>query len=265
MAEEEKHEKDGDAEVESTKGDSKGTGKLIKVGGGLVGLILMAWIAATFAVPSKEKHPRFSTPFTVPMVLDPETKIPVNLDENNKTRFLQMNFNLFVRCYEASYVNARQNDPNYEPFLKSRLIAIATSKKLDEVIGGEAAQHAFLEEVRDHIDPILFPVHVGDTKNPLAAHEESGLMPGSMMDRASFRGKFHDHVLKVDAPARTVAIDDGPPLEFTGDEENLVIRTGTGEVLYLDVTDLDPEFIGELPIGVHGRINRVLAVELVVQ
>jgi flagellar basal body-associated protein FliL len=265
MADAEEKDNDDEAEVEETEAKSNGKSKLIKLVGGFAGLLVMAWIAATLAVPSKAKHPRFSTPFTVPMVLDPDTKIPVNLDENNKTRFLQMNFNLFVRSYDESYVSARQNDPNYEPFLKSRLIAIATSKKLDEVIGGEAAQHAFLEEVRDHIDPILFPVHVGDTKNPLAAHEESGLMPGSMMDRASFRGKFHDHVLKIDAPARTIAIDDGQPLEFTGTEDNLVIRTGSGEVLYLDVTDLDPEFIGELPVGVHGRINRVLAVELVVQ
>lgn len=263
MAETDKQEKDGEVEVTTAK--PKGKGKWITIGGGFAGLLVMAWIAATLAVPSKAKHPRFSTPFTVPMVLDPDTKIPVNLDENNKTRFLQMNFNLFVRCYDESYVNTRQNDPNYEPFLKSRLIAIATSKKLDEVIGGEAAQHAFLEEVRDHIDPILFPVHVGDTKNPLAAHENSGLAPGSMMGRASFRGRFYDHVLKVDAPARTITFDDSKPIEFTGEEDNLVVRTPTGEVLYLDVTDLHDDFIGELPIGVHGRIGQVLAVELVVQ
>jgi len=265
MADAEEKENDDEAEVEQADGESKGKSKLIKLVGGFAGLLVMAWIAATLAVPSKTKHPRFSTPFTVPMVLDPDTKIPVNLDENNMTRFLQMDFNLFVRCYDEAYVSERQNDPNYEPFLKSRLIAIATSKKLDEVIGGVAAQHAFLEEVRDHIDPILFPVHVGDTKNPLAAHEDSGLMPGSMMDRASFRGKFYDHVLKVDAPARTITIDDGPPLEFVGTEDNLVVRTGTGEVLYLDVTDINPEYIGEMPIGVHGRINQVLADELVVQ
>ncbi len=263
MAEEEKQEPEEQAEGEAV--ESKGKGKVFKIAGALVGLLVLAYVAATMAVPGKPKHPRFGAPFTVPMMLDDEAKIPVNLDENNKTRFLQMNFNLFVRCYDDGYVNERQVDPNYEPFLRSRLIAVATSKKIDEVLGGPAAQAAFLEEVREHIDPILFPVHVGDTKNPLAAHEESGLMPGSMMDRASFRGKFHDHTLKVDAPKKTLQVNDGPVVEFTGEESNLAVPTATGGVLYLDVSDLDPEFIGEMHIGVHGRINQVLADELIAQ
>lgn len=263
MAEEQKQEQGDEAVAEESK--PQGKGKLIKIGAAFGGLLVMAWIAATMAIPGKDVHPRFGAPFTVPMMLDAEAKIPVNLDENNKTRFLQMNFNLFVSCYEDSYVKARQLDPNYEPFLRSRLIAVATSKKIDEVLGGPAAMAAFLEEVRDHIDPIMFPVHVGNTKNPLAAEEESGLMPGSMMDRASFRGRFHDYTLSIDAPKKTLSISDGPIVEFTGEETNLVVPTGTGEVLYLDVTSLEENYVGEIPIGVHGRINRVLADDLIAQ
>ena len=263
MADEEKNEKDGEgAEAEA---QSKGKSKLVKIGGGIGLLLVLAFVAATMAVPGKTKKPRFGTPFTVPMVLDKDAKIPVNLDENNKTRFLQMNFNFLVRSYDSAYVSKRQLDPNYEPFLRSRLIAVATSKKLDEVLGGQAERERFLEEVREQLDPILFPVHVGDTSDPLAAEEESGVMPGSMMSRASYRGRFHDNVLKIDVPAKTLSLGGGPVVEFTGDEVNLVVQTSSGEVLYLDVTDLREGFVGDLPTGVYGRINQVLAIELIAQ
>ncbi|MCA8980473.1 MAG: hypothetical protein KDC14_10645, partial [Planctomycetes bacterium] len=88
MAEEEKQEKGGDGEVEATESKSKGKGKLMQIGAGLAVLVVMAWIAATFAVPGKEKHPRFSTPSTIPMVLDPDTKMPITLDENNKKHYM---------------------------------------------------------------------------------------------------------------------------------------------------------------------------------
>jgi hypothetical protein len=61
----------------------------------------------------------------------------------------------------------------------------------------------------------------------------------------------------VDGPARTVQINDGPLVTFVGNEEDLQVLSAAGESIYLDVTEFDEDFQGELELGVHGRIRQV--------
>ena len=120
-------------------------------------------------------------------------------------------------------------------------------------------------ELRDMLNPILFPIHLGKTEFPLDIHEESGLRPGLSYARSTFRGKFHDHVLKIDAPAKTLQIDEDPVVTFTGVEEDFELTTQTGDSFFLDVTQVNPEFQGEIQIGVHGHLRQVFATEYIAQ
>ena len=115
------------------------------------------------------------------------------------------------------------------------------------------------------LDPILFPVHIGATGLPLDRDEASGLRPGVSFDEATFRGRFHDHLLKVDAVAQTLQIDDGPVFEFEGDEEDLELHTAAGRTVYVDVTEIVGDFQGEVKVGVHGRIRQLFASDLIAQ
>ena len=77
-------------------------------------------------------------------------------------------------------------------------------------------------------------------------------------------GERHDQSA-VDAVARTLQIDDGPVVDFEGNEEDLEIRTSTGKVVYVDVTEVVGDYQGELKIGIHGRIRQLFASDLIAQ
>ena len=79
------------------------------------------------------------------------------------------------------------------------------------------------------------------------------------------RGMLHEHELDVSAPAKTIRLDQGPVVSFTGEERDLKLEDEHGAFLYVNVTGLDPKFVGKVPIGVAGRVRRIYREQLLMQ
>jgi flagellar basal body-associated protein FliL len=243
-------------------GSPAAPGKRPLVAAGLVAVIvLLAYGAFQLAAPRERLPRRFAGPFSTELF--PE-KYQVNLAGSGMKRFLQLTLSVIYESYNDAYFLQRTKDPLYEPYLQSSVLAICSTKTVDEV-QGRASQDALMEELREELDPILFPVHVGETKQALALDPRSGLRPGLSADRATFRGAFHDHRLIVDGARRTLRLGEGPPVAFTGNELDLIVTDAGGETLSLDTTGLVAGFSGEVPVGTHGRIRRVLPKYFLVQ
>ena len=101
-------------------------------------------------------------------------------------------------------------------------------------------------------------MHLGDAATPLAADSASGLRPGDSAFLGTLRGRYEDHTLHVDVPAKTVRLDDGEDTAFLGTEVDLMVANAEQNYLFLNVTELNPEFVGELKVGVKGRLRKVL-------
>ncbi len=242
--------------------DASGSKKRILLAAGLVvGIVMAAYGAFLVATPGSKTTPRFAGPFTTELFSD---KYQVNLAGSGMKRFLQLTLSVIYEAYDETYVVQRNRDPLYEPYLQSTVLAVCSTKTLEEV-QGRASQDALMEELRVELEPVLFPIHVGPTKLALALDPASGLRPGFSADRSSFRGPFHEHRLSVDAAQRTVRLDDGPPASFSGNETDLVVLDAEGRTLHLDVTGLVADFRGEVQVGTHGRIRRILPKYFLVQ
>lgn len=235
--------------------------RLLSVTGLVVGIVLAAYGAFLVATPGSKTTPRFAGPFTTELFSD---KYQVNLAGSGMKRFLQLTLSVIYEAYDETYVVQRNRDPLYEPYLQSTVLAVCSTKTLEEV-QGRASQDALMEELRVELEPVLFPIHVGPTKQALALDPASGLRPGLSADRSSFRGPFHEHRLAVDAAQRTVRLDDGQPTRFNGNETDLVVPDAEGRTLHLDVTGLVPGFVGEVQVGTYGRIRRILPKYFLVQ
>jgi flagellar basal body-associated protein FliL len=257
--EEEKPEEGQGAEGEGgEKASAKGSLKLV---GAIFVLIALGGAAALMSIPSKEEKPRFQGPFHFSLF---EEKFSSNTKDNNQRRFLQALLDCMYFSYEEGYLAARTADPLYTPILRDTVGRVISDKTLDEAASGPARE-AFLAELRDVLDPILFPAHIGATALPLERDVGSGLRPGISFRRSTFRGRFHDHVLHVDGQAKTLQIDEGPTTSFDGHEEDVGVVSDSGDVLYVDVSELFEDFQGDVRLGVHGRIRQVFASDLIAQ
>ena len=83
--------------------------------------------------------------------------------------------------------------------------------------------------------------------------------------RSTMRGLLHEHELKVDGSARTIALDDGTAIPFTDRDRNLKVINQAGEFVYLDCTGFVSGFRGSVPVGVPGRVRRIFKDSLLVQ
>ena len=239
----------------------RGRSRLALVLGGALAVVLAAWGTFQLAAPTTRGTPRFTGPYTTELF--PE-KYQVNLSGNSMKRYLQLVLNVVYEAYDDAYIAQRAKDPLYQPYLQATVLSVCSAKTVEQV-EAPANQEALMEELREELEPVLFPVHVGETELPLELCPESGLRPGLSADRTTFRGAFHEHVLVVDGAARTVRLDDGPPVPFEGDEDDLSVTDAAGDTLFLDVTRLEEDFEGDVPVGVHGRIRRVLPKDFLVQ
>jgi flagellar hook-associated protein 3 len=61
------------------------------------------------------------------------------------------------------------------------------------------------------------------------------------------------HVLKLDADAGRVALDDGPYVAFTAADTNLKLTNAAGEVVYMDMSGLDSGLSGNVTIDIRGN------------
>ena len=235
----------------SAKSSSKGSFKLLAA---IVCLIAVGSVMAVVAMPSKEKVLRFEGPYFYGLSEEPFT---VTAIDSHGTRYVKFKPSAEYVSYTKSYVPGREKDPFFDSYLNAKVLEVSSTKSIDEMLRG-AAQLAFAEEIRHAIDSIVFPVHLGETTHPLDVEKKTGLRPGSSHMDATFRGRIHDHVLKFDGQARTMQIDEGPVATFGGDEEDLMLETVDGAYVYVDVTGFEEEFIGEVPIGCHGKLRKVI-------
>lgn len=248
------------AAAEATEASAKSKKPIVFLGAAL-GIVALAFVAVQMAAPKADETPHFQGPFNAELFPD---KFQVNLAGNGQKRYLQFVLNVIYEAYEENAVIERAQDPLYEPFLQSTALAVCSSKTVDQ-IQGRANKEALMEELRAELEPVLFPVFLGEAKQALGADPESGLRPGDSVDEATFRGRYYEHVLVVDPVAKTIRLDEGEPVTYTGEETDLCVRAPDGSTLYLDVTGLDPEFAGEIHVGVKGRIRRVLPKYFLVQ
>lgn len=253
--EEENTETDGEEKPKKDRGPLKMLGAvlaLVGVGGGL----------AMMAIPSKpEENPTLQGPLHDKLF---EDQVVSNTTDANFTRFIKTDPQIEYFAYDPLYVDGRDEDPLFRAWISSELNALISSQGLDLIYNGTNRER-FAQMVREVLTPSVFPVHLGNTKLPLQVDEDSGIRPGDSYRQATFRGRFYDHVLKIDAPQKTLQIDEGPVTVFEGDEIDLEIRSPSGETMYVDLSELKPEFVGEIRIGVHGRIRQVFLTSHIAQ
>jgi len=232
--------------------------KLMLIGGGGVAVVATAFVLAFMAVPKPVLEHELHGPFVAPMFA---AELRVNLEEESRKRFAVLALNVVYDTYEEAYYESRSADPLYNAEIKDAVLGIASTKKGTEIVD-KAEKPVFLEEVRQAVEPLLFPVHLGVVKGgdhgPASGDHDkaSGLALGAKP--STFRGRFFDHVVKLDAVAKKISVDGGPEVTYQGDETDLEVPTPDGELIYFDVTGVEPEFQGEMHIGVKGRIRRIL-------
>jgi flagellar basal body-associated protein FliL len=239
-------------------GEPKSKKKLF-VTGGVIGGLAVAFVAAMMGVPGSDEEKQLEGPFVAP--LTPE-KVQVNLTKSKS--FLILDMNITYDAYEEAYFTARSAEPLTTAEIKSALVALASSKTREDV-SDPVNKPVFMEEIRAAVDPLIFPIHVGDAQTPTDSDSASGVRPGFSAHLGTFRGEYQQHVLHVDAPNLTVRVDEGPVMKFAGHETDLEVFTSDDLVLYLDVSSLNEGFVGNVPIGVMGRVRRVLWNEILIQ
>lgn len=270
-----KTEAQGDAKAGAAEAPAKSGKKKLFLALGLCAVIGV--VLAMVALPKKAEHvPTLEGPFVAPLSKE---KLQVNLAGENGKRYLVLGLNAEYFAYSESYVAARLGmaaagggghdapagaDPLYTAMLKDALLRVAGRKTREEV-EDPVQMEAFLMEVRAAIDPLLFPVCVGD---PDAAHsggEKSGLTVGESIMESTFRGMLHEHELRVDGVRHTIRIDEGPEVSFKGDERDLCVKSAEGGTVYVNVSKLEQGFSGRVAVGVAGRVRRIYRDQVLVQ
>lgn len=259
MADEEKQPEEG----EKKASDSKAPKKLIA---SIFGLIILGTIAGVMAIPGGGRRMLFKGPYAGALL---EEKLSANLKDEGGKRYLQItipNYRYFA--YDEAYVVKRKKAPLFRVLIKQAVNRIGSSKTVDEVHEGPSRE-AYFEELRLAIDEIIFPLHLGDTTQPGDLDGDSGLRLGLSSGKAAlginFRGRFHDHILKVDNVKHTLQFDGGPPVTFEGEEDDLRVFSPNEGSIYVDVTSFNPKFQGELHVGVQGKIRELIETDLILQ
>jgi len=234
--------------------------KGIVLGGGIVGLIGVAYMMFLMAVPGAVGE----KPFGKPQVLDlTAEKIQVNLIGPGKN-YLSMGLRCEYRAYDDGAVTSHALEPNYLAYQQDTILRVArqkTKEELDDKVGLEA----FSEELRVALNPLLFPIQTGDAGDHFTADSMSGLRAGESIAESTMRDGIQRHVLHMDAPQKTLTLDDGPAVVFEGTEDDLLLEDSKGRTLFVNVTDVIPSFVGDVRVGTQGTIRRILLVDFVVQ
>jgi hypothetical protein len=218
-------------------------------------IVALGAAAALLAVPARVAAPRLSGPYVVD--LSPREGYQADLAGRGGRNHVALRVEAECEAYDAGYPAARAADALVAARVRDAVLRCAwrtTKAQLDREDGPDALRAAIAREV----EPLLFPVHVGDPRDPRGADQPSGLRPGASIARATMRGSFHEHRIEVDARARTLALDDGPSVAFAGDERDLTLADARGRTVAVDVTALRAGFSGEVRVGVVGRVRGVL-------
>ena len=251
--------------------------KPVLVAGGTISLIALAYMLSMMAIPAKRTTaPHLSGPFVAKLS---KTDLQVNLAGESSKRYLVMVLVGEYFAYDEAYVGGRLGnavgsgdghgsapveDPLYTAMLKDAMLKLASTRTRDQVTD-PVKSDAFLEDVRRVVDPLLFPVYIGDSHSHRDGDSASGLRAGESIFESKMRGLLHEHELVVDAIDQTIALDDGPKIEFGGRERDLKVADKAGLTVYVDVTQLNPEFVGKVPVGVPGKLRRIYRDSFLVQ
>jgi hypothetical protein len=237
--------------------------KGLLLGGGALALIATGAMGALLAVPKADTTPSFHGPFV--MSLAPEgTQLQANLAGEKARRYLVMDLRVEYDAYQQTYGSSRIENPLYIAKLQDRLLTISSQKTADEVLE-RGTQEIFLQQLVEAVEPILFPVHLGNAVKPTDADVPSGLRPGLMHFESTMRDPLHKQKIRVDAPNRTLRLGQGEEYQFQGTEENLVLRDEQGRTVYVDVTEVKKDFVGEIQVGVKGRIRHLYKSKFIIQ
>jgi hypothetical protein len=250
----------------------------IVFGGGALSMVALGYILSLMAVPTKEgARLELEGPFVVGLS---KKEISVNLTGDASKRYLVMNLQAEYFAYDQNYVAGRlgvavghgggghgdapEEDPIYTAQLKNALLKLGATKSVQNVTDPVQVD-SFLEEVRATVDPILFPVYVGDSHSPHDPDKSSGVKVGDSSSDSNFRGLLHEHELEIDNLKKKIRLDDGPAVEYEGHERDLVLETKDHQRLYVNLTELKPDFSGKIAIGVPGRVRTIYRDSLLVQ
>jgi hypothetical protein len=264
----------------AAEGDAKKKNKApILFGGGAIGMVALGYILSMMAVPSRPApRPELEGPFVAGLS---KSDIQVNLSGDSSKRYLVMKLQAQYFAYEESYVAGRLGiasghgggghgdapveDPNYTMQLKDALLKLGSTKTLRDVTEAISIDN-FLNDVREVVDPILFPIYVGDSHSPQEGDKTSGIKVGDSSSDSNFRGFLHEHELEVDNLRKKVRLDDGDWVEYEGHERDLVVETRSKtEKAYVNLTELKSDFCGKVPFGVPGRVRTIYRESLLVQ
>ena len=259
MAEEETPAEEN-AEEEAAQSSGK---KGLKLGVIALLLVSIAGVGAVMAVPGDDRIPTFDGPFVMPLAFEVDA-MTVNLSGEGARRFLVMDLKVEFDAYEEPYGSVRIADPLYLAKLQDTLLTIASQKTPDEVLE-IGTQEIFIEQLTTSIEPLLFPVHIGDTETPMMMDDDSHLRPGISSFESTMRNPIFNQVITVDAPGKTLQLADGEPTGFNGTEEDLMLKDASGRTVFVNVTGIDETFVGEIPVGVKGRVRSLYKVKFIIQ
>lgn len=238
----------------------------ILVGGALI--VVIGAAAAFMAVPSKPPpKPLLEGPYVARLAKE---DLQVNLSGENGKRYLVLSLSAEYFTYDQVAVLAHLGvegdsaDPLFSTRLKDTMITLA-ARKTREQVEDPVQMEAFLMEVRGAVEPLLFPVSLGDSNSPQTRDTKSGLRVGESVMESSMRGLLHENFLVVDAERKTIRLGDGPEVAFRGDERDLRVTAKNTEFVFVDVTGLNPDFSGEIPVGVQGRLRRIYRGQVLIQ
>lgn len=277
MAENKKDDaKKDDKKPEGDAGAAPKSKTPMMIGGGALGMIALGWMLALLAVPHKddEKTHHLEGPFVARLS---KSEIQVNLTGESSKRYLVMMLNGEYMAYDEEYVNGRlgigagdghggapAEDPLYTVQLKNALLGLASTRTREQVTDPVQIE-AFLEEARRMVEPVLFPVYLGDSHSPHHEDSVSGLKLGEKNHDSQMRGLLHEHALVVDSVKGKIRFDDGEAVEFTSKDRNLKLMNANGDEVWIDMTGPKEGFSGSVPIGVPGRLRKIYRESFLVQ
>lgn len=263
MADEVTEETGADAtESDESQGGKKSRGPL-KLFVAVIALIGTGAALAMMAVPKKERPKVLQGP-AMHQIFDGGELVGNPLDDNF-SRYLKFTPSCSYLAYDLAYPTSRRADPHYEAQMREAMQYTVSEYLIDEVMSG-ANRDAFAAALEEVAEPILFPVHIGPTATPYETDAESGLRIGDSQERTgTFRGPYWEFALKVDATKKTIQLGDGPEQTFNGDEVDLMVQAVDGSTLYVDVSGLKEDFVGEVRTGVMGRIRRLFTGDIIAQ
>jgi hypothetical protein len=214
---------------------------------------LLAFLASMAMSPKPLEYKVFGGDYVTPVS---SGDITTNLRGSGSKRFVSLKMNANYEAYDEAYVAARITDPVYSARITDAVLEASSRRTVEEISEG-ALREVFREELRRAIEPILFPVHIGMSPTPAGSDPLSGIGPGDSIYNSTLRTPLYDGKLFVDAPAGTLRLGDGPEYRITGKEHDLRLEDGRGDYVYLDVTELAPNFRGQVLIGTHGRVREL--------